>query len=86
MNIWGNKEALASLERVRKEKRQSRKGTGRLTFDCFNLKYSEDGNRAYCSKGKMIGRATNGSLALITVLRGITSGVCKDCEFFDTEE
>lgn len=80
MNIWEDREALDKLQELRGVKR----GSERLTFDCFNLKYKED--RAYCSTGRKLGTAKDGSLALITVLRGITSSVCKNCEDFTGEE
>lgn len=80
MNIWGNPERLKSLEELRLNK----KGIGRLTFDCFNLK--SIGERAYCSKRKRIGQAADGSMSLIAVLRGKTSGVCRNCKDFTTDE
>jgi len=70
MDIWEDDK----LEALRD---QARERIGRITFDCFNLKIR--GDRAYCSKGYLLGRAKDGTLALITVLRGVTSGVCKDC-------
>lgn len=81
MSIWDSIESLDKLEQQRAEKRIT---GGRLTFDCFNLKCK--GDRAYCSKGLMLGQAKDGSIALITVLRGITSGACKKCSWFTTDE
>ena len=78
MNIWEDKEALDKLQKMRDGK------SGRLTLDCFSLKFRKD--RAYCSRGRMLGRARDGSLALITVLRGITSGTCKDCGDYSSDE
>ena len=80
MNIWDDVELLEKLEQQRAIKRI----TGRLTFDCLNLKCK--GDRAYCSKGRLLGQAKDGSLALITVLRGVTSGICKHCKDFVTDE
>lgn len=81
MSIWEDKEALDKLEKQRVLKRFS---SGRLTFDCLNLRCR--GDRASCSLGKRLGQSKDGSLALIRVLRGITSGVCRNCEDFTTEE
>ena len=80
MNIWEDKESLDKLEQVRTVKRKS----GRLTFDCLNLRCKDD--RAYCSKGKLLGRAKDGSLDLLTVLRGMTSGTCKGCGDYSSDE
>lgn len=80
MSIWEDREALDKLQELRDVKR----GSERLTFDCFNLKYKED--RVHCARGRKLGTAKDGSLALITVLRGITSSVCKNCNDFVTDE
>ena len=81
MNIWDNLTVLDALERQRDELR--RRG-GRLTFDCMNLASGKD--RARCLKGHILGQARDGSLALISVLRGISSGTCKGCGDYNTEE
>ena len=81
MNIWDNELLLAELEKRRDAKRLQ---TGSLTFDCLHLKFK--GDRAYCVKGKHLGQAGDGSLYLLTVLRGINSSMCKDCKYFITEE
>ena len=78
--IWSQPEALKRLEEERVIKRRVQI---RLSFDCFNLKCK--GDRAVCSKGYHLGQAKDGSLGLLTVLRGGTSGVCKDCAMFTTE-
>ena len=45
------------------------------------------GDRAYCAKGKLLGQSKDGSIALIVVLRGVTSGACKNCgDFMGDEE
>ncbi len=80
MSVWNNKELLDKLEQQRFVKRD----TGRITFDCFNAR--PKGDRVFCSKGKLLGQAKDGSLALITVLRGITSGTCKNCEDYSPDE
>jgi len=80
MNIWDDKEELDKLE----EQRTLKRLTDRLTFDCLNT--VSKGDRVYCSKGRRLGQSRAGSLALITVLRGISSGSCRDCENFTTEE
>jgi len=80
VSIWNNKEQLDKLEQMRAIKR----GTGVLTFDCLNTIVR--GDRVFCSRGKLLGQAKDGSLALIVVLRGITSGTCKDCRDYSSEE
>ncbi len=56
----------------------------RMTFDCLNTRFK--GDRVFCSKGKLLGQAKDGSMGLITVLRGICSGSCKNCEYYNTEK
>ena len=73
--IWGNKNTLARLENERDRKK------GRLTFNCMNLKCQ--GDRAFCSLGKRLGQAKDGGMALVSVLRGITSGTCKECKEYE---
>jgi len=72
--IFINQDELDRLEALREAKRK----TGRLTYDCYNLK-TRIGGRVYCSKGRMLGRARDGSLGELSVLRGMTSGTCKGC-------
>lgn len=79
MSLWDNQEILARWEQARAKKRES----GRLTFDCLNLRCQED--RAYCSKGKLLRLTRDKAMALIAVLRGETSGTCRNCEDFTTE-
>ena len=71
IDIWKDKDALEKLEIERSKKK------GRLTFNCMKLKCR--GDRAFCSLGKRLGQAKDGGLALVSVLRGITSGTCKSC-------
>ena len=80
MDIWNNPTVLDELERMRTVKGR----TGKLTFDCLNSIVR--GDRVSCSKGKLLGRSRDGSLALITVLRGITSGTCKGCGDYSSDE
>lgn len=80
MSIWDNVSLLDELEQQRAIKRK----TDRLTFDCFNLRCK--GDRVYCSKGKPLGRAKDGSMILVSVLRGVTSGICRDCEDFASDK
>ena len=78
MGIWNDREQLDKLEQMRADK------TGRLTFDCGNTVVK--GDRVFCAKGKLLGQARDGSLALIVVLRGITSGTCKNCGDYSSDE
>lgn len=80
ISIWDNPDMLDRLDKQRAIKRT----TGRLTFDCMNLMC--DGDRTRCAKGKLLSRAHDGTLALMMVLRGVTSGTCKDCSDFTTED
>ena len=80
MDIWNDIELLDKLEYQRFVKR----GTGRLTFDCMHAVVK--GDRVSCSKGRLLGQARDGALALIMVLRGITSGACKSCLDYSAEE
>jgi len=80
-DIWKNTKALEKLEAQRDRMRQDGR---RLTFDCLKLK-CKDG-RAVCSMGRMLGPAKDGSMDLNTVLRGVTPGTCKTCEYYETEE
>ena len=81
MDIWEDEGTLDKLEKQRVLKRF---GSGRLTFDC--LKATVKGDRVFCSEGRLLGQAKDGSLALITVLRGITSGTCKGCKDYSSDE
>jgi len=81
MNIWDDLELLEKLESQRATKRQS---SIRLTFDCLNLKHR--GNRAFCSRGVMLGQAKDGSLSLLAVLKGVISSSCKECKYFVSDE
>jgi len=76
--LFGNTE----LEEQRSE---ARLNSGRITFDCFHLKMKNK-NRVYCSKGKHLGRAKDGTADIISILKGVSLGVCKSCEFFDGGE
>ena len=80
MDIWDNKEMLDKLEAQRAWKRKVR----RLTFDCIHSKVN--GRRVHCSKGLVLGQAFDGSVALITVLRGLSSGTCRVCTWYETDE
>ena len=81
--VWDSKETLIRLEKQRDDKRKR----GRISFDCFNLKIKPDkAGRAYCSKGKLLGTSLDGTIDLHSVLRGLTSGTCKTCPLFSTEE
>ena len=81
MNIWNDLKLLERLENQRAIKRQS---SIRLTFDCLNLKHR--GDRAFCSKGIMLGQAKDGSLSLLAVLKGVISSSCKECKYFVSDE
>lgn len=77
MSIW---ESL-SAEELRNRRREK---SGRITFDCFNLKVR--GNRVHCACGYLLGRAKDGTADLNTVMRGILFGTCKVCKDYDGGE
>jgi len=81
MNVWDEKETLIKMEIYRDKVRSSGK---RLTFDCMNLHCR--GERVFCIEGHLLGQAKDGSLALVTVLRGVTSGTCLSCKEFTTDK
>lgn len=78
--IWDNPRTLENLEAKRDTLRANGK---RLSFDCVHLKCA--GERAYCEKGLMLGQARDGSIALISVLRGLTSGSCVKCRWWESD-
>ncbi len=80
-DIWDNESALIRLEKQRDARRRA---NGRLSFDCYNLKFK--GDRAYCSKGERLGRAKDGSMKLISVLQGITAGACIGCKNYTADK
>lgn len=77
MNLWDSAE-LEALRELRRKK------SGRITFDCYTLKVR--GDRVYCAKGYLLGRAKDGTADLATILTGILFGVCKDCRDYDGGE
>ncbi len=77
-NIWDDQDALLFFE---KERDKHREDIGRLTFDCFHAKFI--GDRVKCDQGFALSRAMDGSLHLLSVLKGRTSTQCKSCSKFD---
>lgn len=70
-----------SLEFIRNKRR---KGSGRVSYDCFNLKSKRD--RAYCSIGYSLNNnSMDGSLALVSILKGWTPSICRECKHFNNE-
>ncbi len=78
MTIWHDKDKLDKLEAERNKLRELGK---RMTFDCISAIVK--GDRVVCSRGKMLGQAGDGSLGLITVLRGACSGSCQNCAYYN---
>lgn len=78
--IWDNLEALAKLEARRGQKKEPT-----FTYDCHNAHCR--GDRVYCSIGYRLSiKAKDGTMGLIGVLRGVTSGQCKKCLDFEGDE
>ena len=69
---------LAELERLRDEARKKR----RITFDCRHSKVF--GKYVRCAKGHPL--RVSQSLTTLFVLRGASSGECKECPDYDDEE
>ncbi len=80
MAIWDDQKKLDKLEEQRNRLRESGKI---MTFDCLNTVVK--GDRVFCSKGQRLGQAIDGGLDLMTVLRGVCSGSCKNCESYNEE-
>ena len=74
--------AATKLTQMRIQKRRHR----RLTYDCMTA--IVQGDSVTCKKGHVLksigGRKTPG-LSLLSVLRGISSSVCKECQDYDEE-
>lgn len=79
MNMWDN----PTFERLRDSRRRKSR-SGRVAFDCFNLKVADD--RAYCAKGHSLGQSEDRTFPLRSVLMGITPGICRKCQDFDGGE
>ena len=76
----------SQLEKARGEAR----ARGRhLTYDCFGgiIKLTDNDKgeniRVYCSRGHLLGMARDGSVALVSVLRGMALGACVQCQDYD---
>jgi hypothetical protein len=76
--IWDNTTLLARLEAEREKKVEPDK---RFTFNCYHLGWH--GDRAYCRKGFMFLNCKDGTMPLISALRGLNSSVCLKCNFYD---
>lgn len=77
MDIWNDPE----VEKLRDSRRER---SGRIAYDCLNLKVRED--RAVCAKGHCLGQAEDKTYNLTYILKGITPGICKSCQDFDSME
>jgi len=88
MNIWDNAGYLEMCDAKRAQQRRIRYNSAgknlRLTFDCLNCKYNKNlPDRCYCACGIKLGTAQNGSMDLVSVLRGRTALVCRTCVSFN---
>ena len=67
------------------EQRRLKRKSGRITFDCFHLKYTKN-RRIICEKGANLNtNSLDGTLSETFVLRGGTASTCKACPLFSTE-
>lgn len=80
-SVWDDSSLLSTLEKQRDQLKQVGK---KMTYECLNAVVS--GDRVRCKLGKALGTADDGSVALITVLRGICSGTCKSCMDYNAEK
>ena len=66
--------------------RRKARSTQPITYDCMAGKVA--GDRVGCSEGHVLkspGRGSNGTLSLLSVLRGRSSSTCRDCNGYDGE-
>jgi hypothetical protein len=81
-NVWEMPSILDSLEAKRAQRRRRNQ---QLTFDCF--KAHARGDRVICIAGHTLSPVSeDGSMYLMSVLRGTTSSECKNCSDFEGEE
>jgi len=69
-------EPLATI--LADKRRRARQKGCRLLYDCRYNEVIADG-RVSCRRGHILGRANDGTLSLVEVLKGITPAVCKKC-------
>ena len=77
-SVWDRPDVLDSMETQREQRRAL---NPRQTFDCFNAHVR--GDRVVCLKGYHLGASKDGSLYLLSVLKGTTSSECKNCQDFN---
>lgn len=66
------------------ELRAEARGKGRITYDCMNSAVA--GESIICKKGyKLKGKRSDGSLGLLSVLRGHLCSMCRKCNLYDEE-
>lgn len=55
----------------------------RSLYQCLNAKVK--GDRIYCAKGHPIGRANDGTVPLVSLVRGasLQRTICQDCSDYD---
>ena len=71
--VWDSIERLDECEIARDKRRVY----GNMTFDCFNAIVK--GNKVFCSKGKHLAVAKDGSMLLVSVLMGRSGLTCRKC-------
>jgi len=77
---WFTEPEATRLQNLRQKSRAKR----HITYDCLNNIVK--GDRVFCKRGTPFGRGKDGSMMLITVLTGRSSGVCKKCMHFNGED
>lgn len=74
--------AANALTRLRLQTRRKR----RITYDCMNAIVK--GDIVVCKKGHIFkpwGRGTKPGIGVLTILRGMSSSACRNCEDYDEE-
>jgi hypothetical protein len=64
--------------------RQKAREIRRITFDCLSAIVK--GDHVVCKLGHPIGRGPEGSMLLLTVLRGRSSLQCKNCPDYEEDD
>lgn len=67
-----------------KQRENARLKGKHLTYDCFNAKIDMIGDRVHCSLGVDLGGSQDGSVPLLSVIRGRTCSACVGCGGFNS--
>ena len=79
-NYIFNEPEASELAKQRIEAHKKR----RITYDCLHA--IVDSDKVKCNKGNDIGTAKDGSMDLVSVLRGRSAKVCQNCKDYDADK